>query len=146
VPFTEQELGQMNALVKDAIGFSKDRGDSLNLVNTPFSTEPELAPVETSLWQHPETISIAKESGKALFLLAALGFVALGVLRPAIRQISASMERAERDVTPGPAALGAANPLAALPAGAGSQLSEVQRIARDDPATVANVVRSWVQK
>jgi flagellar M-ring protein FliF len=146
VPFTEQELGQMNALVKDAIGFSKDRGDSLNLVNTPFSTEPELAPVETSIWQHPETISIAKESGKALFLLAALGFVALGVLRPAIRQISASMERAERDVTPGPAALGAANPLAALPAGAGSQLSEVQRIARDDPATVANVVRSWVQK
>ncbi len=150
VAFTEAELAQMNALIKDAIGFSKDRGDSLNLVNAPFSTEAEAVAVETPLWKSPETMGIARETGKALFLLAALAFIVLGVLRPAMRQISASLgPRDERDVTPpgaGPAALPGATPFTALPGSAPASLSDVQRIARDDPATVANVVRSWVAK
>jgi flagellar M-ring protein FliF len=145
VAFTEAEVAQMNALVKDAIGFNKERGDSLNLVNAPFSTEPESIATETPMWQRPEAVSIAKESGKALFLLAALAFVVLGIVRPAMRQVAASMS-AERDVTPSPAALPGASPLTALPGAASSALADVQRIARDDPATVANVVRTWVAK
>lgn len=153
VAFTEQELAQMNVLVKDAIGFSSERGDSVNLVNAPFSTEPEAAPVELPLWQQPEMVSIAKETGKALFLLIALGVVVAGVVRPAMRQISESIARPERDVTPVPSLATATNDMAstALPGAAPlselpgpSQLAEVQRIAREDPATVANVVRSWV--
>jgi flagellar M-ring protein FliF len=147
VAFTESELAQMNALVKDAIGFSKERGDSLNLVNAPFSTEPETLLAETPIWQNPGAVSIAKESGKAAFLLLALALVVMGVLRPAMRQISASMETREHDVTPPQAAIGMEAPLTALPGTAPSaHLAEVQRIAREDPATVANVVRSWVQK
>ena len=53
---------------------------------------------------------------------------------------------AERDVSPAPAALAGASPLSALPGAAPSALADVQRIARDDPATVANVVRTWVAK
>lgn len=147
VAFTEAEIAQMNALVKDAIGFNKDRGDSLNLVNAPFSADPELAPVDTPLWQRPEAVSIAKETGKALFLLAALAFVVLGIVRPAMRQVAAAMEsKPERDVTPAPEALPGASPMTALPGAAPSALADVQRIARDDPATVANVVRTWVAK
>ncbi|MBK7661271.1 MAG: flagellar M-ring protein FliF [Betaproteobacteria bacterium] len=147
VAFTEAEVGQMNALVKEAIGFNKDRGDSLNLVNAPFSTEPESIATETPIWQRPEAMSFAKEGGKALFLLAALAFVVLGIIRPAMRQVAASMAAsAERDASPAPAALAGASTLSALPGAAPSALADVQRIARDDPATVANVVRTWVAK
>ncbi len=146
VAFTEEELTKMSSLIKDAIGFNKDRGDSLNLVNVPFSVEPEAAAVETPIWKSPETVSIAKETGKALFLLAILGLVVMGVLRPALRQVSAAMDRNVREVESAQAALPANAPLTALPGAAPSHLAEVQRIAREDPATVANVVRSWVQK
>ena len=148
VAFTAEELGQMTALVKDAIGFSKDRGDSLNLVNAPFSAEPEAEAVETPIWKSPETVGIAKETGKALFLLAIIALVVMGVVRPALKQVSESMAAPARDVTPSPEALPhAVNPaLAALPGTPPSQLADVQRIAKDDPATVANVVRSWVGK
>jgi flagellar M-ring protein FliF len=144
--FTEAELAQMDTLVKDAIGFSKDRGDSVNLVNAPFSAEPESAGVDTPLWQRPETVTVARETGKAAFLLAALGLIILGVIRPALRQIGASMQASEPRLAPDAPGLTAERPLTALPGAAPSQLADIQRIARDDPATVANVVRSWVQK
>jgi len=148
VAFTADEIAQMTALVKDAIGFSKDRGDSLNLVNAPFSAEPEAEAVETPIWKSPETVGIAKETGKALFLLAIIALVVMGVVRPALKQVSESMAAPPRDVTPSPEQLAhAANAnLAALPGTPPSHLADVQRIAKDDPATVANVVRSWVGK
>lgn len=146
VAFTDEELAKMTALIKDAIGFSKERGDSLNLVNVPFSVEPESAAVETPMWKSPETVSIARETGKAVFLLAVLAVVVMGVLRPAMRQLSVAMERSALDVAPVQQSLPSGSPLAALPGAVPSHLAEVQRIARDDPATVANVVRSWVQK
>src|SRR5262249_9127393 len=49
-PLGEEEMTQINALVKEAIGFSKERGDSINVANRPF-TEPEAPePVKTPLW------------------------------------------------------------------------------------------------
>ncbi len=38
-PLTEQELAQINTLAREAMGFSQERGDTLNVVNAPFSAE-----------------------------------------------------------------------------------------------------------
>ncbi|MCL4747842.1 MAG: flagellar M-ring protein FliF, partial [Burkholderiaceae bacterium] len=49
------ELENINALVREAIGFAKDRGDSINVVNAPFSREELPKEPELPLWKQPET-------------------------------------------------------------------------------------------
>jgi flagellar M-ring protein FliF len=57
-------MEQINALVREAMGYSKERGDSLNVVNAAFN-EPVVEPVaELPMWKQPENISLAKEIGK----------------------------------------------------------------------------------
>ena len=48
-PLTPQQVEQMTALVRESIGFSKDRGDSVNVVNAVFNVTkaPE---TETAAW------------------------------------------------------------------------------------------------
>src|SRR5690606_29334297 len=38
-PLTEPEIQQVNALVRQAMGFSPERGDTVNVVNAPFSAD-----------------------------------------------------------------------------------------------------------
>ena len=38
-PLTDQQIEKMTALVRETIGFNKDRGDSVNLMNAPFAME-----------------------------------------------------------------------------------------------------------
>ncbi|MCX8004094.1 MAG: flagellar basal-body MS-ring/collar protein FliF [Burkholderiaceae bacterium] len=146
VPLSKEELASLTALAREAMGFSEQRGDSLNVVNAQFST-PELAAAEPlPPWQRPEAIALAKEVGKALlFLLLAL-IVVFGVVRPALRQLTARAQPA-----PAPAAAPAgATPALPQPETAGggaegpSPLEQVRQLAKNDPAAVANVVKAWV--
>lgn len=144
-PFSEQEITQLTALVKETIGFTQGRGDSLNLVNTPFSSEPEIAAQEVPVWQRGEYISMVKEGGKALFLLLVISFVVFGLLRPAMKEISAALARTAQDVIPLDNAGG--EDLLQLRSGQSrARLENVRQIARENPATVANVVHNWVSK
>jgi flagellar M-ring protein FliF len=138
---TEQELNNVNALVREAMGFSKERGDSVNVVNTAFSST-ELAPVEPlPVWQQPDVVALGKEAGKALLFLLLTLIVVFGVVRPAIRSIGAPVRAP-------PAALPAAAPatpqLGVEEARPLTPLEQVRDLAKNDPATVANVVKHWV--
>ena len=44
VAFTPQELAQVEALVRDAVGFVANRGDTVSVVNLAFSEEPVVEP------------------------------------------------------------------------------------------------------
>jgi flagellar M-ring protein FliF len=82
VPHTEEELKKINDLVREAVGLNKDRGDTLNLVNTAF-TEPVREEVaELPLWKNPEVIANGKEALRWLVLLGVILFVARGVIKP----------------------------------------------------------------
>ncbi|MGE5027465.1 MAG: flagellar basal-body MS-ring/collar protein FliF, partial [Betaproteobacteria bacterium] len=59
-PMTAAEMAQISNLVKEAMGYRQDRGDTLNVVNASFSVAAEEIP-ETPLWKDPATISLAKE-------------------------------------------------------------------------------------
>lgn len=151
-PLAEQEMQNLQALVREAMGFNAQRGDSLNVVNAPFDQAGARLAADRPLWQQPEAIALGKEVGKALiFLLLAL-IVVFGILRPALR--SAAIRKTEtlalEDGTfPSPALEAEAFEALPVPTEAEmrpSQLDQVRRIARDDPATVANVVRAWVNK
>jgi len=95
-------MEQVNALIKEAMGFNSKRGDSLNVVNAAFN-EPERESVpEVAWWKEPDTISIAKETGKYLLLVALLGYAFFGVLRPGMRRALEPMNAPELQAIGGP--------------------------------------------
>jgi flagellar M-ring protein FliF len=142
-PLAEQEMQNIKALVREAMGFSEQRGDSLNVVNAPFS-QPEFAPVEpVPFWKQPDVIALAKEAGKAALFLMLTMIVVFGVVRPALRALAESAARAPIAEMP---SLPAHSPnlIGVQTDGKLSQLDQMRQIAKNDPATVANVVRTWV--
>ncbi len=142
-PLSEQEMQNIQALVREAMGFNAQRGDSLNVVNAPF-TRPEAsaAPEAPPFWKHPDAIALAKETGKALLFLVLAMLVVFGAVRPALRAIAAAApKQGAAEASPQPAQLalsGSANDTHVSP------LEQVRQLAKNDPATVANVVKAWV--
>ncbi|MGB6054738.1 MAG: flagellar M-ring protein FliF C-terminal domain-containing protein, partial [Burkholderiaceae bacterium] len=148
-PLTDAEKAQITDLVKEAMGYNKDRGDTLNVVNSPFAGAEKEAEPEIPLWKRPESLELAKQAGKYLLAGIVLLYLFFGYLRPTLKKIA----------SPQPAALPApddeaavvrisaqATPVDAEPAPRiyQSNLDLARSMARDDPKVVANVVKNWV--
>lgn len=78
IPFTPEEIVQINGLVRDAIGYVQARGDTVSVANLPFSME---TPVEVNLWT-PELMQQLLHYG-SIALAVLFGYFA--VLRPLLR-------------------------------------------------------------
>jgi flagellar M-ring protein FliF len=82
VAYTPQEIQQINALVKDAIGFVQRRGDTVSVANLPFSEEPAAA-VEDASRISPDLVSqLVRYGAIALGLLFAYFAIARPLMRP----------------------------------------------------------------
>jgi flagellar M-ring protein FliF len=145
-PLSAAEIAQITNLIKEAMGFNQARGDTLNVVNSPFATmEQEIIP-EPPIWKQPDNIQLAKDAGKYLLMAVALLLLYLRVLKPMLKKI------AEAPALPPPGQdghpqLAANGELLALPAGQRNyqdNLSRAQKMANDDPRVVANIVKTWV--
>jgi flagellar M-ring protein FliF len=145
VPLTAEEIDKLTALVKESIGFKQDRGDSVKVINAPFKIET-IVPVELPLWKQPDVIDLVR----VVALPAILGLVAIlvffGLVRPGMKALVAAAPR--------PAPAGSTldtvenDPpsLPALPAPVTNErLEEARRMARDNPAAVAGILRGWVE-
>ncbi|GJG94159.1 flagellar basal-body MS-ring/collar protein FliF [Cupriavidus pauculus] len=154
-PITEalsaKELAQIENLTKEAMGFSADRGDSLNVVNSPFTAENNKEP-EVPLWKQPQMIDLAK-TGVGYVLLALLAvFLWFKVARPVLRKytappvpatIEASESSAADAVLPPPEE--ETNPeVLRLAAKYESDLALVRDAAQRDPRLVASVIKTWM--
>lgn len=135
-----KEVEQIQSLVREAIGFSKDRGDALNVVNAPFTVEEVPAPVPVPLWKDPDVLGFARGIGLQLGLVL-LGLLAIfGVIRPALKRLPPPPAPSAGTVVANDVQL--PSPAASLPQLGPNE--DLLRLARDNPATVANVVRGWV--
>jgi flagellar M-ring protein FliF len=90
-PFTPAEQAQLNNLVRNAMGFNAQRGDSLNLLNSAFNETPEVIAPELPLWKQPEMIALAKDGGKYLLIAVVTLYLLFGFIRPAVRSFVASL-------------------------------------------------------
>ncbi|MFY8015664.1 MAG: flagellar basal-body MS-ring/collar protein FliF [Limnohabitans sp.] len=82
VAYTPQEIQQINALVRDAIGFVQRRGDTVSVANLPFSEEP-IAVAEDPGRLTPElTSQLIRYGAIALGLLFAYFAIARPLMRP----------------------------------------------------------------
>jgi flagellar M-ring protein FliF len=140
-PLKEEELAKITGLVKEVMGYDKERGDTVSVMNSAFNVpETEKIP-EVPLWKHPDTIELAKMIGKNLLIAAVLLFVVLRVLRPMLKTLS----------TPPPApalthdtGANAGSPQQPQLGSYEQSVDHAKQIARGDPKVVANVVKEWV--
>ncbi len=139
-PRTEKEMAQISALVHDAIGFNKERGDALNVANAPFPVTEQEVPEGIPLWKQPETLSIAKDVGKYLLIGLFLLFLIVGVIRPLLRQLTTVKPPPPPDPN-----LQHQQLLSSVDKSA-DLITQARQIAQQDPRIVASVVRGWVNK
>lgn len=142
-PFTEAELSQINDLVKEAMGYNKERGDTLRVVNSPFSIPEQVAVPDTPFWKQPHVIDMAKETGKHILIAAIALYLVLGVLRPflhgLVQQRPGSAPQIEAaEGTPPPASTGRSA------ASYEENLKMARQLAAQEPKIVATVVKDWV--
>jgi len=156
---TDAEKTQITDLIKEAMGFSKERGDSLNVLNSPFIPPEQPPSVELPVWKNPEYIAMAKEGGRYLLLAAVLLYLYFGVLRPLLRKVSPppapppALEDAgadapalgdESDEDGAVVQLSSAEPLEPKQRSYLDNLEAAKLLAREDPRMVANIVKNWV--
>jgi flagellar M-ring protein FliF len=144
VALTADEIEKLTALVRESIGFNKERGDSVKVINAPFKVEP-VARNEATWWKQPEIVDMLR----AAAVPAGLGLIALmvffGMIRPAVRVALAPPAPGTRldAVVADPEVLPAA-PVRLEAPRLSEQLIGARALAKENPAAVASIVRGWV--
>jgi flagellar M-ring protein FliF len=87
-PFSEDEQKQFSDLIQNAVGFDKERGDSVSISNTPFELKPQEQIPELPLWKQPENIELAKEIGRYLLTAVVAAYIWFGYVRPNLRRLA----------------------------------------------------------
>ncbi|MBU9858321.1 flagellar basal-body MS-ring/collar protein FliF [Rahnella bonaserana] len=155
-PLTDDQLKKIDDLVREAMGFSQERGDTLNVVNTPFNEAADDTG-ELPFWKQQAFFDQLLNAGRWLLVLIVAWLLWRKMVRPMLRK-----QQAEKD------AAAAAALAASLPQPEGSkpvklsndelekrkrsqqrvsvevQTQRVQELADKDPRIVALVIRQWM--
>jgi flagellar M-ring protein FliF len=161
-PWTDQELQRLSILVRDAVGFSAARGDSVNVLNERFVEQPVLADFEQKWWENDAAKFWLKQAVGLLIILVLL----VGFLRPVLKSLAAAGKSRADDESRELAALQAAGAdsfdslsdetvtltggdALALPSpeeGYEQQLNAVKGLVAEDAGRVAQVIKRWINE
>jgi flagellar M-ring protein FliF len=83
-PIPDAEMKQINELVREAMGFTRERGDSLSVANAPF-TAIDKSDSELPIWKDPENVSFLKDILKYLLIAGIVAFLYLKVIQPTLK-------------------------------------------------------------
>lgn len=149
LPLSEIEKNQITDLVKEAMGYSKDRGDTLNVVNSPFAGIDKEEAVKPPIWERPEAIELGMQGAKYLLLGIVLLILYLKVLKPMLKKLNpppplvltdesgvpiSQVQELEEEV----------GPMGVQQHSYQQNLEAAKELARKDPKVVANIVKAWV--
>lgn len=87
-PLPAEQVARLEALVREAIGFSEARGDSVSVMNAPFLNDVgELEAIEPlPIWQQPMVKDLLRQSGGVLLVIIIL----MALVRPMLKSLLAS--------------------------------------------------------
>ncbi|MCP5206427.1 MAG: flagellar M-ring protein FliF [Hahellaceae bacterium] len=160
IPWPEAELERLTILVRNAVGYSASRGDSVSVINTPFAPLEVIPYTEPQFWEQPWFRDLIKPVLAGLIVL----ILVIGLLRPTLKSLASSGQN-EKDLAlvgdeEGLSALGALEGGSALDKvtlsatddfllpgaseGFDKQMNALKGLVAEDPARVAQVVRQWV--
>lgn len=164
VRWSDAELERLAILIRDAVGFSAARGDSVNVLNEAFIPLPAMLDAEElPIWKQEWFRSIAKQGAGLLIILVLI----IGLLRPVLKSLAGSGAKAkEREEARELAALQAAGidsfdslsdetvtltggDALALPSPEESyeqQLNAVKGLVAEDAGRVAQVIKRWINE
>lgn len=145
-PLTEEEKNQITDLVKEAMGYSKDRGDTLNVVNTPFAGGDKETIPDTPIWKRADTWTTAWKVAKWLLGVIALAYIYFSWLKPTIKRFGKDLEAQSLAYQKQQDAIVSLSSSEFSLKGRSYQenLDSAKNLARQDPKMVANVVKNWV--
>jgi flagellar M-ring protein FliF len=158
-PLTAAEVAQINELVKQAMGYSQARGDSLNVTNAPFDGVDK--PEERALdwWKDPANLPLAKDIARYAFIALVLAFLwfrfVRPLLKPAIKKFDEAVaippepEPEEPEPEPEPDYEAEARMQREAEEHQKvqvykSNLEMAKDMAKNDPRIVANVIKEWL--
>ena len=149
-PLSDEQLERARSLVRQAVGFNAERGDTLTLTGEAFNRneQPMGEPADTPFWEDPSLRSWVSD------LLVGLGLIALVlfVLRPTLKGLAARGQsdtealpndsQSASTMLPGsaeaaPAALANEKPYE-------QRLSEARGLAQQDPQRTARIAQEWL--
>ncbi|WP_166265133.1 flagellar basal-body MS-ring/collar protein FliF [Marinobacter caseinilyticus] len=156
-PWTEQELQRITMLIRDAVGYSASRGDSVTVMNTAFATPETIDFVAPAFWEQAWFWDLMKQVLAGLVILV----LVLGLLRPTLKSLSGGGRKGRDDELGGSEydgldGLGSdeairkamtGNDDLLLPGATDSydkHLNALKGLIAEDPARVAQVMRQWV--
>ncbi|MBB5019876.1 flagellar M-ring protein FliF [Chitinivorax tropicus] len=150
------EMTQITNLVREAMGYSQQRGDSVNVVNAPFADANVEPPSMVERLTQEARANWQQIFKNALIALVVL-YLIFGVIRPAIKYMTREPEpeKSEPQYAPGSPEEAAAQEAQALAeqgdveqaerlATYADNLQMAKDLSKNDPRMVASVVRTWV--
>jgi len=157
-PLSKEELAGINDLVRQAMGYTESRGDTLQVLNSPFVDE-QTQLGELPWWRTPEAYNLGMGLLRYLLVAIVAWVLWLRVLKPMQRRAAESGQRGlvalgetDMELTPASAAADAlidGPARAALPRKSAlyeQNMESLKRLATDDPRLVAMIVRGWMKK
>lgn len=156
-PLSKDQLTQIEALTREAMGFSAARGDSLNVVNAPFSPLVELSESELPFWKQQRFYDLLIEIARYLVLLIIAWIVWRKLIKPQLvkRQLAAeraeAIRQAEMAAVPETTVELSEDELAQLSKSKQRMSTEMRvkklrELAEKDPRVVALVLSQWMRE
>ena len=154
-PLTQEQIDKITALVRETVGYSTERGDTVNVVNAGFAVE-KVEVVDVPLWRQPEVLELARSLGWPLGTLGMAMLVWFGVIRPALKPMAKTarsrqddnenqLDAIEEDELARPQLSGPTTPVDnGQPTPGQLRLEDARKLTRDNPAAVANIVKAWI--
>jgi flagellar M-ring protein FliF len=159
---TADELTQIEALIRQAIGFNADRGDQVQVVNTMFAQTPKEEALITKWWENTDILRLIENGLRYLF--AGIGALILYriFLKPLMNRqkqvnveklIASGLSPEEAQARSGMAADHTGKDALKVPMVSNEYaqtyevaLSEAQSLAEKDPQVVALAIKDWLKK
>lgn len=139
-PLGEAELKQINDLAREAMGFNKDRGDTLNVANAPFTVIEKEVVAEPAVWENPRLIAGLMDGAKYLVVFGLVFWLWTRALKPLLQQYAEAAARAVSQR----AAAGAETMANMSTLSYESKLAAAREMAKQDPKAVAAMIKEWV--
>jgi len=150
---SQEQLTQINALIKEAIGFNAARGDTVNVVNSPFTDADQEE--EPPFWKEPSFIDLMQSMARYAFIAIVAWVLWRKLVQPFwMKHQELALQRLELEKEARQAELDAhaqkkENMLkkkAHQRAEAEINSHELRKMADNEPQVIALVMRQWINK
>jgi len=145
-PLADAELKQINDLVREAMGFNKDRGDTVSVANAPFTTTDQSDSAVLPLWKDPDILDLLKEFFKYGALAAVLAYLIFKIILPLSKTMLQPPPKTATQTLGGNLNIIDDDIEVQTPSAAKAlekKLENARELAQQDPKVVANIIKDW---